>query len=112
MLDKTSKCFLNYLEKQPQQRIMYYEDPEYPDEIGDKNKFFAVIRYLEGLGYLEFIKNQHGTHMGVCLSHTGIHRKEYSWIAVKEYLLNKWIEIIALVIAVPAFIMALIALLD
>lgn len=84
MLDKRSEIFLNFLESRPDKNFIYYEEPEYPEELGDNNDLFALIRYLEKTGYLEIIETSSGADMGVRLSHKGVNRKEMRLLEKKE----------------------------
>lgn len=84
MLDKKSKIFLDFLEKRPSKNFIYYEDPEYPEELGDNDDLFALIRHLEKNGYVEIITSSSGLHIGVCLSHKGANRREMHRLETKE----------------------------
>jgi hypothetical protein len=107
MLDKSSKIFLKFLDNQPDKRFMYYDEIEYPDELGDEDSLFAIIRHLKSLGMVDVIRNDKGHSLGVVMSHTGKHRKEFTHIATKEYLLDNWIAIVALIVSVIALLKAL-----
>lgn len=84
MLDKKSKIFLNFLDSRPNKNFIYYEEPEYPEELGNNDELFALIRYLEEKGYLEIIESSSGTDIGVRLSHKGANRKEMHLREKKE----------------------------
>lgn len=102
MIDKRSKKFIKWLSGRSGHRFFYYD--EYPDEFGDRDEFFAMVRFLNEKGLVETIKDQNGIHMGVRLSHVSIHRKEFSFMAVGEYLSDNWISLLALIISLLSFI--------
>lgn len=111
MLDKKSKIFLDYLDKQTNKSILYHEAPAYPSELGTQNDVFALIRYLEENGYVEYISSKHsGAHLGVLLSHKGRHRREFAFQNFLHYVAEKWIDLIALVVAILALVISIIAL--
>lgn len=110
MLDRASNIFLKFLSEQPGKYYSYYEDVDYPDSLGDKDSFLALTRYLESLNYIEYIKSTSGAILGVRLSHVGTNRREFSRMAFKAYLKDKWIDILALTIAAIALIVSIIAL--
>ena len=87
-MDKTSKRILDCLSKAPDYTIFYYDD--WPDEISDIDDtvIFAAIRYLTKKELCEICRNQHGTSIGVCLSHEGIHQDEFIKIRRREFLYN------------------------
>lgn len=76
MLDKKSKIFLDFMDDRPNKSFMYFEEPEYPGELGGNDDLFAMIRELEKSGYVETIKSSSGADLGVRLSHKGANRKE------------------------------------
>jgi hypothetical protein len=102
VIDKISKKFLKWLSTQPDHQYMYYDD--HPDEFGSRDEFFAMVRYLESTGLIEIINNHQGIHCGVRLSHIAIHNKEFSFLSFVDYLKNKWVDILALIISVLALI--------
>lgn len=113
MLDKTSSKFLDFLDARVDDTLMYYDDVEYPDEFGDEEALFAMIRYLEAEGLVEIIKSSSsGSHIGVRLSHKGIKRKEFRRQEIIKYLEEKWIDFFALAVSAVAVVISLIALLS
>lgn len=87
MLDKTSKRFLKCLSNQSDHTIFYYDD--WPDEISDLDEdvIFACIRYLSEKKLCEIcISANSGQHIGVRLSHEGLHYNEFRLIHVQEFL--------------------------
>lgn len=111
VLDRKSKIFLDFLDKQPNKSILYHEGPAYPAELGTQDDFFALIRYLEENGYVEFISSKHsGAHLGVLLSYKGRHRREFAFQDFLHYAAEKWIDLFALVVAIIALGISIIAL--
>lgn len=102
MLDKTSKKLLKYLSNCPEKRIFYYNG--LPEELGDEDTIYAAIRFLETKGYIEYLTANNDIHIGITLSHVGMHLGEFSRINFFEYIKDKWIEILALIISILAFI--------
>lgn len=84
MLDKKSKIFLDFLENRPNKNFIYYVEPEYPEELGDNDDLFALIRHLEKNGYVEIITTSSGMDIGVRLSHKGASRKEMHRLETRE----------------------------
>lgn len=71
MLDKGCRDFLSFLDGRPENTFLYTDSDGYPDSLGDESQFFALVRYLEKLGYIEIIKSNMGNPMGVRLSYKG-----------------------------------------
>lgn len=72
-----------------------------------------AIKYLEKNNYIEYntLKSSTGpVHTGFHLSHKGLHFKEFERIKLKEYVADKWIDFLALAVAIVAFIQSCIAL--
>lgn len=84
MLDKKSKILLSFLNKQPEKTFIYLEEEEYPDELGDNDDFFALVRYLDENGYVETISSSSGAQLGIRLSHKGAHWKEFRGLERRE----------------------------
>jgi hypothetical protein len=102
MLDKTSKKIIKYLASCDEHQYFYYDDlPEY---LGPEDENYAAIRFLKDKNYVEIITNQNDSHIGVRLSHIAMHRQEFSHIQFFEYLKDKWIDIMALILSILAFI--------
>lgn len=87
MLDKKSKIFLEYMNQQPQKKILYYEEPEYPESLGTQDDVFNLIRHLKKEGYLESItSSSSGSNVGVCLTHKGTYWKTFRRMEGMEYV--------------------------
>ncbi len=104
MLDRLSKKFLDFLDEQPDSEFSYLDDAEYPEEFGDTDKLLSLVQHLNSEGYVENITTHSGQIIGVRLSHLGLHRKEALGQKIKEYILEKWIDFLALIIAIIALI--------
>ena len=102
MIDQRSKKFIKWLSAQPEHRYLYFD--ECPDEFGEQDEFFAMVRFLDSKGLVDIVKNQNDLHVGVCLTHIAIHGKEFKFIAIAEYIKDKWVSILALIISILSFI--------
>lgn len=106
MLDKTSKKFLKYLSQQPDYSVEYYDDA-FPPQWIDEESAYALIRHLNQSGYVEIIKTTSDISMGVRLSHQGLHHKEFSIHRFLCYAADKWIDLLALLVATVALILSI-----
>lgn len=104
MLDRTSKRFISFLQSQEDAKFMYSSD--FPECLGCKSDIFATIRYLQKRELVEIIKNKNGIHIGVQLSHEARHYKEFTRANFLRYVLDHWIEFVALVVSIIAVIIA------
>ena len=96
MLDRMSHKVLTFLRSQPDctwRNNRGYHNTEIP-----KDEFLRTCDYLESKGYVA-IDRVSGGVVSVSLTHYARHRRDFSWIAIKRYLLENWIAILALVIA-------------
>lgn len=108
MLDKLSRRFLDYLNRKENRRLDFGTGEKYPDEYGNRNSLLDMIRFLEESGYVEQINAKpNGVPIGVKLTHMGCHWREYRRMEVIKYFEEKWIDFLALVIAVIAFLRTL-----
>lgn len=110
MLDKSCKEFLNYLDTLPRDELMYGGDNDFMAHFKQPSEFYAMIRYLESCGYIEIIKTQRGAHLGVRLSHIGLHRREFGRQEILKYLADKWVDILALVVSLIALLISILSL--
>lgn len=104
MLDKKSKCFIDFLDAQPDKQVRFFDDTEFPDEFETEQDVLAVVEYLDIHGYAVKLYSNSGALLGVKLSHAGRNLKEFSMISAKEYILDKWVAILALVISLAALV--------
>lgn len=110
MLDKGCRDFLSFLDGRPENTFLYDDSDGYPDSLGDESQFFALVRYLEKLGYIEIIKSNMGNPMGVRLSYKGIKRKAFRCQEMLRYIEEKWIDFFALLVSVAALITSIAAI--
>lgn len=101
MLDKTSKQVIQFLLNCPDDTFFIYNS--FPEFTSKKN-FLAAIDYLESTNYVTTKRTAEGSLISATLTHTGIHSNEFNSIALKRYLLDKWVDIIALIISILAFV--------
>lgn len=101
MIDKTSKQVLQYLLNSPD--YTFHANTGYPDFI-PVDEFLSSIAYLESEGYLTTVRVSRGALVSATLTHIGKHQKEFNAIFLKRYLLDKWIDILALIISIFAFV--------
>ena len=114
MLDKKSKKLLKYLEGKSSTAsdgFVWFETiwEEYP-QLSKQNLALvkANIRHLIESGYLERVKTAvSGSNIGVSLTHVGNNRRSFVWIDFKNYLLNHWVSILALVISIISLLISL-----
>ncbi len=80
-MDRTCKSIIKYLKTQPDHSLMYYDEP---DIMKNEMIFYDAVRYMEKLGYLEYISNQDGYHLGIHLSHTGDNILHYTFAHIRD----------------------------
>ena len=101
MLDKISKQVLQYILNCPDETFSV--NSGYPEHI-PKREFLSSVDFLEQEGYLTTKRVSNDILLSVSLTHKGRHPKEFNSIALKRYLLDKWVDILALIISILAFI--------
>lgn len=73
-----------------------------------------AVNYLEEEGYIEYLDmsgpNGRSSHIGFQLTHKGKNWKSFRRQKIFDYVANKWIDLLALIIATAAFIQSCIAL--
>ena len=103
MLDKKSKIFLNYMDKQPNKQLLYPVG-DLPDGITDREEMDRIVRGLKEIGYLESICTTSGRSIGVMLTQRACARKELGRktrvLNIGKYIADKWISIIALIVSI------------
>lgn len=100
-VDKISKQVLQYLLNCPD--CTFSVNKGFPSNIPAK-ELLSSIDFLEEEGYLTTVRVPNGALVSATLTHKGKHPKEFNSIALKRYLLDKWVDILALVISILAFI--------
>ena len=101
MLDKISKQVLQYILNCPDETFSVNKC--YPKHI-PQHEFLSSVDFLEQEGYLTTRRVSNGILLSATLTHKGKHPKEFSSIALKRYLLDKWVDILALLISILDFI--------
>ena len=86
--DKVSERVISFL--MDQDRHAYDLTLGLPPELSDldKDDFFESCRYLIAKKYCENSYNQKGEPCGIVLTHQLVHRKEFFWIDVREFLFS------------------------
>ena len=94
MIDKTSAKLLNYM-------ISHHDTTSYVWHYGEQFNTMAselqllpgdlrsCVQHLEATGYIAYHKrNLHGQSIsnGFCLTHKGLHRREFSWLEIRQFL--------------------------
>lgn len=100
-VDKISKQVLQYLLNCPD--CTFSVNKGFPSNIPTE-ELLSSIDFLEKEGYLTTSRVPSGALISATLTHKGKHPKEFNSIALKRYLLDKWVDILALVISIFAFI--------
>ena len=100
-VDKISKQVLQYLLNCPD--CTFSVNKGFPSNIPAK-ELLSSIDFLEKEGYLTTVRVSNGALVSATLTHKGKHPKEFNSIALKRYLLDKWVDILALIISILAFI--------
>ena len=101
MLDKTSKKVLQYILNCP--NCTFSVNKEFPNFLS-RDAMLACIDYLEEKGYVTTRRVSGNILLSAALTHTGRHQKEFNSISIKRYLLDKWVDILALIISILAFL--------
>lgn len=100
-VDKISKQVLRYLLNCPD--CTFSVNKGFPSNMPTE-ELLSSIDFLEKEGYLTTSRVPSGALISATLTHKGKHPKEFNSIALKHYLLDKWVDILALVISIFAFI--------
>lgn len=105
MLDKASREFLAYLEVQPEGKISLIQSIDTPDGVRETWQYWAMIEFLERCEYIKIIRAK-GTNnaTGVQITHKGRMRKEYHRQELLRYFAEKWVDFLAMLIALAALI--------
>ncbi len=100
-VDKISKQVLQYLLNCPD--CTFSVNKGFPSNIPTE-ELLSSIDFWEKEGYLTTSRVPSGALISATLTHKGKHPKEFNSIALKRYLLDKWVDILALIISILAFI--------
>ena len=89
-LDTTSEAVIHFLMKEEMYAYDYING--LPEELAlqgiTEDQFLASCRYLKRKGYCEDAFDQRNNVCGIALTHEMIHRKEFRWINVREFLFH------------------------
>lgn len=100
-VDKISKQVLQYLLNCPD--CTFSVNKGFPANIPTE-ELLSSIDFLEEEGYLTTSRVPNGALISATLTHKEKHPKEFNSIDLKRYLLDKWVDILALIISILAFI--------
>ena len=96
-VDKISKQVLRYLLNCPD--CTFSVNKGFPSNMPTE-ELLSSSDFLEKEGYLTTSRVPSGALISATLTHKGKHPKEFNSIALKHYLLDKWVDILALVISI------------
>lgn len=114
MIDRLSRKILKYMNTNSQHPSeAYYDFEEDVERISsalgsDSETIRASIRYLEKSEYIKFGLTQSGTVINFYLDHKGLHWKEFRRAEIIKYLEEKWIDFLAMLLALAALIISLV----
>ena len=116
-MDKMSKLFLKHFNSKPnpEEYVCWRCNEDDLKEAIELNitidEFYNIIKYLVNQGYFEYLYYSNSKKIaGFKLTHNGLHYKEFQYMKIKKYIASKWIDFLALIIAIAAFIQSCIAL--
>lgn len=119
MIDKTSAKLLDYMTSCHATTSYIWNYSEDFKAMASELKLLpgdvrSCIRHLEANGYIEYHKRMlHGQSIvdGFCLSHKGLHRKEFSWLKLRQFIFRSILTPIVVTIITNLIIISLTALL-
>lgn len=104
MIDSTSKKVLHYLYNLPDFTFDVNKRMNPPDFLS-WDSFLSCLEYLEQEGYIRITRiGENQAFLSAVLTHKGRHFRAFNSIALKRYLLDKWIDLIALIISIIALL--------
>lgn len=104
MIDSTSKKVLHYLYNLPDFTFNVNKQLNPPDFLS-WDSFLSCLEYLEQEGYIRITRiGENQAFLSAVLTHKGRHFRAFNSIALKRYLLDKWIDLIALIISIIALL--------
>lgn len=115
-MDSLSKKLLNHMNKSTNHpSTTYYDFGEDLDSLADtlgtdSESLRAAVRYLESNGYIAFMRTQHGAAMSFYLDHRGLHWKEFRREEILQYVLENWIDFLAMLFSLVSIVIAVISL--
>ena len=114
MIDRLCKKILIYMNKSsdcPSEKC--YDFDEDIDKIAtdwntDSESIRLAIGFLEKSEYISFGFTQSGIALNFYLDHKGLHWKEFRRAEIIKYLEEKWIDFLAMLLALAALLISLI----
>lgn len=100
-MDKTTRKMVNYLKTLP--KYTYYWSGDIRQNILPDDEFRSCAQYMIEKGYAEKITLSMNPG-GFKLSHELIHEKEFNRIKIKQYLLDNWIALLALIFSIISIV--------
>ena len=103
-MDRMMKDILKYMNAQEKPSFRRYNFDSDLNQIAtvvhsDKEAVRACIRRLEKYEYVIWIRDQHGKAIQFSLDHKGLHWKEYRCEEIRRYILDNWIDFLAMLFA-------------
>lgn len=111
MLDRKSCKFLKDLKKTPEGKLKW-NLLDFPEGYGSPAEFTAMLDYLEDNGYVTVPRDNGMNSLGVCLAHKGFHLKEFQRREFLNYIAEKWVDFIAMLMAAGSLVVSIIALMS
>lgn len=116
MLDKLSRNVLDFMLKDSNDPAQHYYN--FQDDIDriaahcqtTSETIRAAIRYLHDLEYIKYLQTSSGLTVSFYLDHQGLHWREFRRAEIIEYIQDKWIDCLSLLISFAALIISIIAL--
>lgn len=113
MLDRLSRKILKYMNKASEKPSeCYYTFDDGIDRMAaalnsDSETIRADVRYLEEQGYIKYGRSQSGMVINFYLDHKGLHWEEFRREEIIKYLEEKWIDFLAMLLALAALVISL-----
>ncbi len=110
MLDKLSKKILNHMKTASSHPSdTYYDFDDDLDAIAkavssDSESVRAAVRFLNDQGYIKYGYTTSGTVYRFYLDHKGLHSYEFTWIALKKFLINSILVPIVVALLTTLFV--------
>ena len=109
MLDKLSKQILNHMKTASSPSDTYYDFDDDLDAIAkavssDSESVRAAVRFLNDHGYIKYGYTTSGTVYRFYLDHKGLHSYEFTWIALKKFLINSILVPIVVALLTTLFV--------
>lgn len=106
MLDRNSRDALNIIKSSMHDGHVLIGDIQFPPNALS-SEFFRSANHLADIGLLTPMRSSDGKLIGYALPYRQRHRFVFSLNSFGRYVLQHWIDILALAIAVAAFLRTL-----